>query len=71
MFQFGGIIIVSFISIFAFEYLSLHILLAAILAATTAFLLFLIYSLDSTFTGNVKIPPEALQNILKSFKPVN
>lgn len=64
---FGGIIIVSFMSVFAFESLGLHVLLAAILAATTAFLLFLIYSLDSAFTGSVKIAPEALQNVIESF----
>jgi hypothetical protein len=64
---FGGIIIVAFISVFAFESLWLHVMLASILASATAFLLFLIYSLDSAFTGSVKIDPEALESVLKTF----
>jgi len=64
---FGGIVIVSFICIFAFEALWLHLLLACILAATTAFLLFLIYTLDTTFSGEIKIAPTALQEVLQNF----
>lgn len=64
---FGGVIIVAFISIFAFESLWLHVLLATILASATAFLLFLIYSLDTAFSGSVKIDPEALLTVLKTF----
>lgn len=63
----GGIVVVSFIWLFGVENLTAHILMAAILAATTAFLLFLIYSLDTAFSGNISIPPEALERVIRSF----
>lgn len=61
---FGALVILAFICFFAFENLWLHLLLASTLAATTAFLLFLIYALDSSFTGPVSVKPEALKKVL-------
>ena len=64
----GGLVMISFIWFFGVENLYSHILMASILAATTAFLLFLIYSLDTAFTGDVSIPPNALKAVLESLE---
>ncbi len=63
----GGILIVGFISVFSFENLWLHLLLASFMAGSIAFLLFLIYTLDTAFSGTVKVNPEAMQEVVLSF----
>lgn len=63
----GSLVIVMFICFFGMESTTLHLLMGACLAATTAFLLFLIHSLDSAFCGTVHISPEALIRVLESF----
>lgn len=63
---FGGVLIVTFIWFFGLESQTTHILMASVLAASTAFLLFLIYSLDTAFTGEVSIQPEAMQRVLSN-----
>lgn len=62
----GAFSIVSFICFFRIDNLASHLLMAAILAGTIGFLLFLIYSLDTAFSGNLSISPEALENFIKS-----
>ena len=62
----GGILIVGFIWFFGLESMATHMLMASILAASIAFLLFLIYSLDTVFSGNVSIEPEALKRVVLS-----
>lgn len=66
----GGLTVVTFIWFFTIESLTSHLLMASLLAATTAFLLFLIYSLDTAFSGQVSITPEAMENVLHSFEIV-
>lgn len=63
----GSIIIVAFSWFFGLESLTSHLFMASALAASTAFLLFLIYSLDTAFTGDVSVPPEAMERVLKHF----
>lgn len=62
----GGLLIVTFLWFFGVESIVTHILMATILASVTAFLLFLIYSLDTSFSGSVQLTPEAFENFLKS-----
>lgn len=62
----GGIVMVAFMWFFGLERMSTQMLMASILAATTAFLLFLIFSLDTVFSGEVSISPSAMQEILKT-----
>lgn len=62
----GAVILVLFIALFGLENIRTHIFLGAILALSTAFLLFLIHSLDTAFTGTIQVPPEALERILKT-----
>jgi len=64
----GGIIIAAFIWIFSLESLLLHMLMASILSGTIGFMLFLIYSLDTAFSGDVSVKSTALERILDSFK---
>ncbi|MCE5293005.1 MAG: DUF4239 domain-containing protein [Chlamydiales bacterium] len=60
----GGLILVAFVWFFALENTTSHVLMVMILATTTAFLLVLIYSLDTAFSGDVSIQPEALVKVL-------
>lgn len=62
----GSLVMVMFICFFGMESTTLHLLMGASLAATTAFLLFLIHTLDSAFCGTVHISPEALIRVLES-----
>ncbi|MBA3237619.1 MAG: DUF4239 domain-containing protein [Parachlamydiaceae bacterium] len=65
----GGMLIVAFLSMFTFDKIGgLHLLLACLLAAAIAFPLFLIYSLDTAFSGSLSFEPEALTEVLESFK---
>lgn len=64
----GGILIVGFVSIFSFEILWLHLLLLTSIAASIGFLLMLIYSLDTAFSGTIRVTPEALQSVLAAFQ---
>ena len=65
---FGGIMMVTFVCFFGLESLMSHILMIVTLATATAFLLFLIYSLDTAFTGEISIEPEALERVIHSFR---
>lgn len=62
-----GIALIAFMWFFGPESLFLHTFMASIFAASTAFLLFLIYTLDTAFVGQASIPPEALNRILELF----
>lgn len=64
----GALVMVSFLWFFGLENLTTHLLMAGILAMSMAFLLFLIYSLDTAYSGQVKVPPEAFERVLKSFE---
>ncbi len=64
----GGILMVVFVSVFSFEVLWLHLILASFVAASIAFLLFLIYTLDTAFSGASSIDPDALKLVVSSFK---
>lgn len=63
----GAIALAGFICFFGLESTVSHLLLTAVIASTTGFLLFLIYSLDTVFSGNVSLPPEAMEAFLKAF----
>lgn len=62
----GAFVIMGFTWFFGLESTVLHMLMGSILAASTAFLLYLIYSLDTTYTGSINISPEALNKVLIS-----
>lgn len=63
----GGLALITFIWFFGFENVALQILMGSILAATTAFLLYLIYSLDTAFSGDLSISSAAFENVIKTF----
>ncbi len=64
----GACSLITFIWFFGLESVTLHILMASILTASTVFLLFLIYSLDTVFTGGVSVPPEAFIKALHTLQ---
>ncbi|MFA6916622.1 MAG: DUF4239 domain-containing protein [Parachlamydiales bacterium] len=61
----GGFVLTGFMGFFGLENLTSHIMMASILAAVTAFLLFLIYSLDTPFSGNLTVSTTVYDNVLK------
>lgn len=63
----GGMMMVTFVWFFGIESLTSHILMITTLASATAFLLFLIYSLDTAYVGEISIQPELLTEVLTSF----
>ncbi len=63
----GGLSIVIFFWFFHVENLNSQILMISMLAASIAFLLFLIYSLDTVFTGGVSVPPDAFNRIVDTY----
>jgi hypothetical protein len=63
----GGIIMVSFIWFFGVRSLLMHIIMGSVMAASVAFLLFLIYSLDTVYTGNYCVPPDPFIKVLDGF----
>ncbi len=64
---FGGIILATFICFFSLN-ASSHMLLAFMLSATISFLLFLIYSFDTAYIGDINIPPGAFIRALEGFQ---
>ena len=66
----GGIVMMTFTWFFQVKNLAFHIIMASLLAAITAFILFLIYSLDTAFSGEISVPREAIEQVLKSFEQV-
>ena len=60
----GAIIMVAFIWFFGLESLTIHILMGSILVVSTAFLIYLIYSLDTVYSGNIAISPDAMHQAL-------
>jgi len=64
----GAVAVVAFMCFFGLDSLTTHLLMAGVLAGSAGFLLFLIYSLDTAFSGNVSIPPEAMKSVLKAFQ---
>lgn len=64
----GGCALITFMWFFGLESLAVHIMMTSILTASTVFLLFLIYSLDTVFTGGVIIPPEAFVKALQTLR---
>lgn len=66
----GGAVMVAFLWFFGLDSIKTHMLMSAILAASIAFLLFLIYSLDTAFSGAISIQPEAFSRVLQLFQEV-
>lgn len=62
----GGIAISLFVSLFGMENLYVHMLMGIVLSGSTAFLLFLIYSFDTAFSGVISVTPEAFIRVLNS-----
>jgi len=64
----GGLTLITFFWFFGLESLIPHLLMAAVLAASIAFILFLIYSLDTAFSGTLRVRPQAMERVLKGFE---
>lgn len=68
MLAFGGITTVGFTYFFGLKNLRAQILMTAALAATIAFVLFVVLAMDYPFTGDVSVPPDALKLDLEMFE---
>lgn len=62
-----GVILLAFTWFFSVDSFFYHIMMASILASVTASLLFLIYSLDTAYSGTISISPEPMIQALNSF----
>ncbi len=63
----GALVMMGFLWFFGLDSLTTHILMSVILAGCTAFMLFLIYSLDTAYSGSVSVQPDAFERVLKFF----
>lgn len=63
----GGALMIASIWFFWMDKLGFHIMLACILAASITFFLYLIYSLDLAFSGNICVSPSAIESAIQSF----
>ncbi len=61
----GGCAMILFLCFFGPEKPIQHLFMGSLLAITIAFSLFLIHSLDSTFTGTISVKADALENLLQ------
>jgi len=66
----GGIIAVGFTYLFGIESARTQILMIASLAGLIGFILFLIISLDFPFSGDLRIEPEAIKNVIEMWEPI-
>jgi len=65
----GGIVSVVFTYLFGIKSAWGQVLIVASLAGLIGFVLFLILSLDSPFTGDLRIEPDALQGVIQTWEP--
>lgn len=63
----GGIITVGLTYLFYLESFWVHGVLVAALTGMIAFILFLILLFDHPFTGDVRVPPEAFEQVLEQW----
>lgn len=64
----GAFVLIGFLGFFGLESLTSHLLMGCILASLTGFLLFLIYSLDTPFSGNLTVSPSVFDHVLKTLE---
>ncbi len=60
----GGVITVGFSYLFGVRRVHAQIAITGTLAATIAMMLFLIYAIDQPFTGDLRVSPEAFEEVL-------
>lgn len=63
----GAIVMIAFVWVFGMKSPFSHLIMVSTLAASIAFLLYLIYSLDTAFSGSVSVQPDAFIRVLESF----
>jgi hypothetical protein len=64
----GGFLTIFFTYLFGLRFLWLQGLVIALLAWIIGFSLFLVFSLQFPFTGDISIKPAAFQELVQSFK---
>jgi membrane protein implicated in regulation of membrane protease activity len=64
----GALITILFMYFFYIESFTTHALLTALLTGTISFMLFLILSLDTAFTGYVHIEPKEIKKTMERFR---
>jgi hypothetical protein len=64
----GGVEVVGFTYLFGLESTSVHVLMVASLTLVVALVLFTVAALDYPFKGDIRIGPEAFEQVLKRFE---
>lgn len=66
----GGLIIIAFTYFFGVKSIRSQAWMTAALAGEVAFVLFLIVALDNPFHGDVRLPPEPIQQVLERIQAI-
>lgn len=64
----GAFIMAGFMYFFALENIGSQMLITAMLTITIAYMLFLLFALDHPFSGQQKLEPVAMKNVLQLFQ---
>jgi Protein of unknown function (DUF4239) len=64
----GGIVVVGFTYLFGLDSTAIHLLMVAALALIIALVLFTVAELDFPFRGDVRIGPDAMEQVLGRFE---
>jgi Protein of unknown function (DUF4239) len=64
----GGIVVIGFTYLFGLDSTAIHLLMVAALALIIALVLFTVAELDFPFRGDVRIGPEAMEQVLGRFE---
>jgi hypothetical protein len=64
----GGVEVVGFTYLFGLESTSVHVLMVASLTLVVALVLFTVAALDYPFKGDIRIGPDAFEQVLKRFE---
>ena len=67
---FGGVATILFTYFFGLESFRVQAGMTALLAATVGLVLFIISALNYPFSGDLRIPPEAMQSVLERFESI-
>jgi hypothetical protein len=63
----GGICVIGLMFFFHSPSLKTQLFMVGVVAGNIAFMIYLIYSLDTVFTGSIRVDPKAFEMVKNSF----
>ena len=64
----GGVVVIGFTYLFGLDSTVIHVLMVAALALIIALVLFTVAELDFPFRGDIRLGPEAMEQVLDRFE---